>query len=79
MDSPTIIILVNLLSFYGALGVILIAISFLCEFCSKQNSQRWDAAFCGVTSEAILFGMSKKEKDATLTCIFVNKLFLCYS
>ena len=23
---------------------------------SKQNSHRWDAAFCGVTSVAILFG-----------------------
>ena len=31
-------------------------ISFIVEFPpSKQNSPRWDAAFCGVTSGAILF------------------------
>ena len=25
------------------------------DFLSKQNSPRWDAAFCGVTSGAMLF------------------------
>ena len=33
----------------GALGVIFYEISS-----SKQNSPRWDAAFCGVTSDAII-------------------------
>ena len=40
----------------GALGVILNFIPFINENpLSKQNSPRWDAAFCGVTSGAILF------------------------
>ena len=40
----------------GASRVILIFISFFDEVpISKQNSPRWDAAFCGVTSGAILF------------------------
>ena len=41
-------------------------ISFFYEFpVSKQNSPRWDAAFCRVTSGAILFSMSHK-KDTRL-------------
>ena len=44
------------LSFLGVLGVIFIFISFFDEISlSKQNSPRWDAAFCGVTSGAMLF------------------------
>ena len=40
----------------GASGVIFIFISFFNEFpLSNHNSSRWDAAFCGVTSGAILF------------------------
>ena len=54
MHFPVIIILIS-----PASGVIF-------KFClivdenslSKQNSPRWDAAFCGVTSGAILFCMS---------------------
>ena len=42
--------------FIGALGVILIFISFFDESrLSKQKCPRWDAAFCGVTPGAILF------------------------
>ena len=46
------------LSFLGVLGVILFF--FPSHFSikiplNKQNSHRWDAAFCGVTSRAILF------------------------
>ena len=38
------------------LGVILIFISFFDEISlCKQNSARWVAAFCGVTSGAMLF------------------------
>ena len=36
-------------------------ISFFDEFSlSKQNSPRWDAAFCGVTSGAILFAYGRQ-------------------
>ena len=38
---------------------------------SKQNSPRWDAAFCGVTSGEILFAMSHK-KDARLIWVNTN-------
>ena len=41
-------------SVYRTIGPTLV--SFFDEILvSKQNSPRWDAAFCGVTSEAILF------------------------
>ena len=44
------------LSFLGALGYFFICISVFDKIHeSKQNSPRWDAAFCGVTSGAILF------------------------
>ena len=56
MDSLIIIIWASLLSFLGAAGVIF---NFYLTFdeipVSKQNSPRWDAAFCGITSGAILF------------------------
>ena len=46
----------NLLSFLGASGVIIKFYSIFDEIpLSKQNSPRLDAAFCGVTSGAILF------------------------
>ena len=31
---------------------------------SKQNSPRWDAKFCGVTSGAVMFAYSHTERDA---------------
>ena len=44
------------LSFVGVLGVIFNLISFFDEIPpNKQNSPRWDAAFCCVPSGAILF------------------------
>ena len=56
MDSPIIINWVSPLSFLGASGVILNFIPFSDDIpLSKQNSPRWDSAFCGVTSGAILF------------------------
>ena len=33
---------------------------------SKQSSPRWDAAFCGVTSEAILFARHLRNKNKNL-------------
>ena len=39
---------------------------------SKQNSPRWDAAFCGVTSEAILFAYVQLKKDARLIWVKNN-------
>ena len=33
---------------------------------SKQNSPRWDAAFCGVTSGAILFAYVPRKRRQTL-------------
>ena len=76
MDFPIIIIWVSLLSFLGAVGVIL-------DFClkyfyenplCKQNSPRWDAAECGITSWAILFANDpvSHKKDASLKKI-INK------
>ena len=34
---------------------LIFSIKFLCKFLCKQDSPRWDAAFCGVTSGAMLF------------------------
>ena len=45
--------------------------SFFDEFpVSKQNSPRWDAAFCGVTSGAILFAHRSHKKDARLIWVY---------
>ena len=57
MDCPIIIIWVSPLLFLGASGVIFKFYSgiFHENSLSKQNSPRWDAAFCGVTSWAIRF------------------------
>ena len=57
MDSPIIINWVSPLSFLGVLGVIFKFYSIFRWNFSKQTeySPRWDAAFCGVTSGAILF------------------------
>ena len=60
MDFPIIINWVSPLSFLGVLGVIFILFIFLSDFFDeislcKQNSPRWEAAFCGVTSWAMLF------------------------
>ena len=67
MDFPILIIWMHPLSFLGASGVVF---SFFDENrVSKQNSPRWDAALCGVTSGDILFAYANK-KDARL--IWVN-------
>ena len=56
MDSPIPIIWAISLRVLGAPGAILIFYNIFDEnFLSKQNSPRWDAAFCGVTSGAMLF------------------------
>ena len=58
MDSPIIINWVSSLSLLGVLGLFFILFFsqfFDDNYLSKQNSPRWDAAFCGVTSGAILF------------------------
>ena len=57
MDFPIIIIWASPLQFLGAPHVIF---KFYIQFfdknsISKQNSPRWDATFCGITSGAILF------------------------
>ena len=55
MDFPIIIIRVSPLSFVGVSGVILNFIQFFDKSSlSKQNSPRWDAAFCGVSSGSIV-------------------------
>ena len=61
MDLPITIILVSPLSVVGTSCVILDFISFFDKIpLSKQNSSRWDVAFCGVTSGAILFACAIK-------------------
>ena len=56
MDSPIVVNWVNPLSFLGVIGVIFIFYLIFDEICHcKQNSPRWDAMFCGIPSEAILF------------------------
>ena len=66
MDFPTFIIWASPLSFLGALCVILNFIQIFDEISlSKQNSPGWDAAFCGVTSGAMLFAyVPQKERQA---------------
>ena len=54
MDSPIFINWMSPLSFLGVFGVIFISFFHEISLC-KQNSPRWDAAFCGITSGAILF------------------------
>ena len=55
MGFPIPIHWMSPLSFKGAPGVILdfYFLFFSMKFLSKQNSPRWEAAFCGVTSGAI--------------------------
>ena len=49
-------------------GVILNFIPFFDEIPpSKQNSLRWDAAFCGVTSGAILFAKGRQAYNKLMT------------
>ena len=70
MDFPIVIIWVSPLSLLGASGVILNFYSiFLMKFLpSKQNSARWDATLCGVTSGAILFAyVHKKGRQAYIS------------
>ena len=56
MDFPIIINWVSSLSFLGVLGVFFYFLShFFDEISMQQNSPRWDDAFCGFTSGAILF------------------------
>ena len=43
-------------SFFGTSGVIIDFFAYFDDITlSKQNNLRWDAAFCGVTSGALLF------------------------
>ena len=66
MDFSIIIIWMSPLSFLGAAGAVFHFYLFFDEkLVSKQNSPRWDAAFCYVTSGAILFAYVQK-KDARL-------------
>ena len=54
----------------GASGVIFIFISCFDEiFVSKENSPKLEAAFCGVTSGAILFALLSHKNDARLICV----------
>ena len=47
-------------------------ISFFNENCvSKQNSPRWDAVFCGITSGAILFPYISHKKDVLNVFFFI--------
>ena len=56
MDFPIIIDWMSPRSFLGASGMIFKFIPVYDEIpLIKQNSPRWDAAFCGITSGAILF------------------------
>ena len=57
MDFAVLIIWTSPHSFLGALEVIFhVQFHFFDEnHICKQNSSRWDAAFCGVPSGAILF------------------------
>ena len=56
MDFSIFIILMSPLSFLGASGVLFHFYFIFDEIhVNKQNSPRWDAAFCGVISGAILF------------------------
>ena len=41
---------------------------------SKQNSPRWDAAICGVTSGAMLFVYVPQKKDARLKRVKAKSL-----
>ena len=60
-------------SFKGTAGVIIHFNSFFDEnHVSKQNSPRWDAAFCGVTPEGLFCLPMSHNKDARL--IWVNHL-----
>ena len=54
MDFP--ILIISMSPFSGVSGVNFHYNPFFDEnHVSKQTSPRWDAAFCGVTCEAILF------------------------
>ena len=66
---PVIINSVSPLSFLGVLGVIFVFYLIFDEISlCKQNSPRWDAAFCGVTSGAILFAyVPQKECQAYMS------------
>ena len=70
MDSPIISNWMCPLSFLGVLGVIF---NFLFDFFAeislcKQNSPRWDAAFCGVPSVAMLFAyVSQKDHQVYMS------------
>ena len=68
MDFPIIIIWASPLSFLGALDVTLNYLIFYGFSLSKQNSPSWDAAFCGVTSGAILFAyVQQKGRQAYMS------------
>ena len=60
---------VSPLSFLGVLEVIFNFISFYDEISlRKQNSPRWDAEFCGISSGAILFAyVPQKGRQACMS------------
>ena len=67
MDFPILIILMSPLPFLGVSGLFFIFISFFDEIQnSEQNSPRWDAAYCGVTSGPILLAYIKRTLDFKL-------------
>ena len=72
MDFPILIIWMIPFSFLGESGVFLHFIPFFDEIpVSIQNSPRWDAAFCGVTSGAIMFAHVPYKRT---TGIHLNKV-----
>ena len=79
MDFPILITWMSPFSSFGASGVIFHFISFIDKNQnSKQNSLRWDATFCGVTSGAIMFDYVplKGRQPYIWVNIWVN--VLCY-
>ena len=74
MDFHIVIIWISPLSVLGTSGVFFN--SFFDEnHVSKQNGPRWDAAFCGITSEAILFAYVPKKNNARLRWVKLLHVF----
>ena len=90
MDSPIAIIWVSPLSLSGESGVDLKKNQFFDEnSLSKQNSPRWDAKFCGVTSGPIIVCICPTKRTPCLyeiigstraIFLFQNRCFeICHS
>ena len=74
MDFPILSTWMSPFSSLGESGVKFHFVSFFDEIhFSKQNSPRWDAAFCGVPSGAILLPMSHT-KDTRLFNYYSRKV-----